>query len=164
MARAGDELVNPLTGERIVFIRTAAQTNGELLEMDDFWTERGHRAPEHIHPEMEERWEIISGEASFEIGGVQSSAGPGDRLTAPPGVAHVAWNGGTGPVHLRIEMTPALGWEHFVERLFSLASTAQAAERGSPDPSLLLDLISRFPREIALAPPRSAGERGEGER
>ncbi len=50
MARAGDELVNPITGERIVFRKTAADTDGTLLEMDDFWTQPGHRAPEHVHP------------------------------------------------------------------------------------------------------------------
>jgi hypothetical protein len=33
-----DELFNPLTGERIVFRKTAAETGGVLLEMDDFWT------------------------------------------------------------------------------------------------------------------------------
>ena len=27
----------PRDGERIVFLRTAEETNGELLEMDDFW-------------------------------------------------------------------------------------------------------------------------------
>lgn len=48
MARAGDELVNPITGERIVFRKTAAETAGRLLEMDDFWTQPGHRAPEHV--------------------------------------------------------------------------------------------------------------------
>jgi antitoxin PrlF len=45
MARAGDELVNPITCERIVFRKTAAETGGALLEMDDFWMRPGHRAP-----------------------------------------------------------------------------------------------------------------------
>ena len=34
MARAGDVLENPATGERLVFLRTAAETGGEVLEYE----------------------------------------------------------------------------------------------------------------------------------
>src|SRR3984957_7021695 len=82
MARAGDELVNPITCERIVFRKTAAETGGALLEMDDFWMRPGHRAPAHAHPGMRERWEVIAGMASFAIGGVEQRAGPGHVVVA----------------------------------------------------------------------------------
>lgn len=153
MARAGDELVNPITGERIVFRKTAAETAGRLLEMDDFWTRPGHRAPEHIHPEMQERWEILTGTACFRIGGVERTAGPGEVVVAPAGVPHVAWNPTKEPVHLRIQMTPALRWEAFVERMFALAVDDLRDREGVSDPAPMLALLREFPREIALAPP-----------
>ncbi len=152
MARVGEELLNPITGERIVFRTTAAETAGTLLEMDDFWTRPGHRVPAHIHPGMQERWRVIAGSANFSIGGVEQSAGPGQTVLAGPGVAHQAWNASAGPVHLRIEMRPALQWETFVERLFALAVDAHRSGREQPDQGLLLQLIGEFPREIALAP------------
>jgi hypothetical protein len=34
MAKAGDELVNPLTGLKTVFRKTAQETSGELLQVD----------------------------------------------------------------------------------------------------------------------------------
>jgi len=34
MARAGDELVDPNTGERMIFRKTAKETDGELLQLD----------------------------------------------------------------------------------------------------------------------------------
>ena len=34
MARAGDELVDPITGERMIFRKTAKETDGELLQLD----------------------------------------------------------------------------------------------------------------------------------
>jgi hypothetical protein len=34
MAKAGDELVNPVTGLRTVFRKTAQETSGELLQVD----------------------------------------------------------------------------------------------------------------------------------
>jgi quercetin dioxygenase-like cupin family protein len=152
MARAGDELVNPITGERIAFRKTAAETEGALLVMDDFWTRPGHRAPAHIHPGMQERWLLIAGKACFAIDGVEQRAGPGQIVVADPGVVHQAWNASAEPVHLRIEMRPALQWEAFVERLFALSADAHSSGHAQPDPRLLLELLSEFPREIAIAP------------
>jgi quercetin dioxygenase-like cupin family protein len=153
VARSGDELFNSLTAERIVFRKTAVETNGALLEMDDYWEAPGHRAPEHIHPQMQERWEVIAGTARFRIDGVERSAGPGDVVIAPPGVRHMAWNPGTKPVHLRVQMRPALRWEIFVERLFALLSGPAASTPQARDS--LLELMREFPAEIALPPPRS---------
>jgi hypothetical protein len=34
VARAGDVLESPATGERLVFLRTAAETGGEVLEYE----------------------------------------------------------------------------------------------------------------------------------
>jgi len=152
MARAGDELVNPITGERIVFRKTAADTDGTLLEMDDFWTRPEHRTVEHVHPEMQERWEVIAGSVCFRIDGVEQIAGPGEVVIAPAGVPHMAWSIDAAPVHLRIQMQPALRWERFVERLFALARDGHTDERGMPDPTLMIELLGEFPREIAPAP------------
>jgi quercetin dioxygenase-like cupin family protein len=152
MASAGDELVNPITGERIVFRRTAAATDGGLLEMEAFWTRPGRRAAEHVHPEMQERWDVIAGTASVRVDGVEWTAGPGETIVAEPGVPHLAWNPTAKPVHLRIQMRPALDWETFVERLFALASDAHRREQKAPDPALMVELMREFPREIALVP------------
>jgi mannose-6-phosphate isomerase-like protein (cupin superfamily) len=138
VARAGQTVENPATGERITFVQTAADTGGELLVMDDVWTRPGHRAAEHVHPEMEERWRVVEGRAAFRIGGEELVAGPGDDVVAPPGTPHVAWNPTDGEVRLQIEMRPALRWEEFVERLFSGESPA--------------DLLGEFSREIAPPP------------
>jgi hypothetical protein len=55
MPRAGDVVANPLTGERVLFRRVAADTRGELLELE-LWLPAGHVTPEHVHPGMQERW------------------------------------------------------------------------------------------------------------
>jgi len=140
VARAGDSVENPATGERITFLATADDTAGELLVMDDVWTRPGHRAPEHIHPVIEERWEVLEGRAAFRIDGDEREAGPGDVVVAPPGTPHVAWNPTDGAVRLRVEMRPALRWEDFVVRLFEIGSDASA----------VLALVSEFRSEIEL--------------
>ena len=144
MATGGQRIENPLTGERIVFLRTAAETAGELLEMESTWTRSGLRTPPHVHPEMEETWEVLSGEARFRIGGEERVARAGDVVVAPPGTPHAGWNPTEAEVRLRITMRPALRWEEFVERLFALAHEGV-------DPSALRDLLGEYPRELALA-------------
>ena len=128
-------VVNPATGEEITFLSDTR----ELLVMLSVWPRPGHRAPAHVHPAMEERWEVLEGEAAFRIGGEERRAGPGDVVTAAPGVPHAAWNPTDGVVRLRIEIRPALRWREFVERLF--------ASGGLPD----AELLREFAAEVAPA-------------
>jgi len=144
------EILNRSTGERIVFLRTAEDTHGALLEMDDFWPRADHQTPEHLHPAMEERWEVIAGKVRIEIDGATQTVGPGDMIVAPPGAPHSARNVGPEPAHLRIQMRPALRWQEFVERLFALAPDAQ----GGSGPDSLAALMREFSHEIAPTPPR----------
>ena len=141
MARAGQTVVNPATAERITFLETAADTGGELLAMENVWTRPDHRTTEHVHPGMEERWEVVSGRAHFRIGGEDIEAGPGEVVVAPAGTPHCGWNPTDGEVRLRIEMRPALRWEDLVVRLFAGES--------------VLELLREFSRELAPPPPRA---------
>ena len=106
---------NPRTGERVEFVRD----DGKVLEMELTWPRPGLRAAEHVHPEMEERYEVVAGRAAFRIGGVEREAGPGEVVVVPPGTAHLAWNPTGEEVRLRVEMRPPLRWREFVERLFA---------------------------------------------
>jgi quercetin dioxygenase-like cupin family protein len=133
------------SGELIVFSRTAEETSGELLEVDDFWPHPDHRTPEHVHPEIEEEWEVIAGRVEFEIGGVERTLGPGETIVAPPGTPHRARAVGDEPPRLRIRMRPALRWQKFVERLFRLELDGE----GGRDQAALAALMSEFAREIA---------------
>jgi quercetin dioxygenase-like cupin family protein len=143
MAQPGQTVENRATGERVTFVRTAADTNGELLELDLVWPREGLRAPEHVHPEMEERYQVTAGTAAFRIGGEERTGRPGDVITVPPGTPHLAWNPTGGEVRLKVEFRPALRWEDFVERLFALTPAS-----GEPDREQLGELMREFRREI----------------
>jgi quercetin dioxygenase-like cupin family protein len=126
---------NPRTGEQIEFeVRTAA-----LLVMRSTWTRPGQRAVAHVHPEMEERFEILAGRAAFRIDAVESIANAGQVVVVPPGTLHLAWNPTTEVVRVRISMRPALRWAEFTERLFA----------GEHVPTLLAE----FRREIVVPAP-----------
>ena len=54
MFHAGDVIENPVTGERITFIQTAAETNGEFVIVETVVQPGGAVATKHIHPHQEE--------------------------------------------------------------------------------------------------------------
>lgn len=123
---------NKNTGEIIEF---KVQTE-ELLVMHSTWTRPGQRTLEHIHPEMEERFEVIEGQAAFRINGEEKKAKKGEVVVAPPGISHLAWNPTNEPVQIRIEMRPALRWAEFVTRLCAGENPAA--------------LLKEFSREVVL--------------
>jgi hypothetical protein len=59
MAIAGDELVNPVTGLRTVFRKTARQTSGELLQGDWIGEPGWTTGQDHVYPRQEERFEVL---------------------------------------------------------------------------------------------------------
>jgi quercetin dioxygenase-like cupin family protein len=149
MSPSPTEIENAVTGERIVFILTSEQTGGELLEMDNLWARADHRTPEHLHPAMEEKWEVLAGTVCFQLDGVEHTIGAGETLLAAPGTPHSARNVGLGPAHLRIQMRPPLRWQQFVERLFALSRSKGVSAGGGIDPESLAALMAEFEQEIA---------------
>ena len=152
MARSGETITNLVTGEIITFVSTAEDTNGELLVLHDTWTRPGQRSAPHIHPKMEERFEVVRGRAGIVVAGVEQELGPGDTLAVAPGTPHVAWNASRGDTRLRLEFRPAGRWEEVVESLFALAREGLTDARGVPEPKTLAVLLAEFADEIAPAP------------
>jgi len=140
---------NATTGERVRFVRTAEETGGELLVMEDHWTRPGHVVPRHIHPGIEERWTVIEGLVAYNVDGAETIAGPGDSVVAPAGSPHSARDAGNGEVLVRIEMRPPLRWEDFVQQLFALAGERLDDEVAARS---LAELFREFGPEIELAP------------
>src|SRR3712207_2853899 len=111
MAKSGDELVNPVTGLRTVFRKTAQETSGELLQVDWIGEPGWTTGPDHVHPRQEERFEVLSGKLGLRVEGVERVHGTGDVIVAPAGAPHAAWNAGDDEVHGLVDFTPALRTE-----------------------------------------------------
>jgi hypothetical protein len=78
MARAGDELVNPVTGLRTVFRKTAQETSGELLQVDWIGEPGWTTGPDHVHPRQEEHFEGLSGILGLRADGIERVHGAGE--------------------------------------------------------------------------------------
>ncbi len=96
MARSGEELRNPTTGETLRFVRTAADTAGELLELEASWHGGGPPPPAHYHPRQEERFEILDGTLEVELDGERRTLSAGDAVLIPPRAWHQIRAGGEG--------------------------------------------------------------------
>jgi quercetin dioxygenase-like cupin family protein len=85
MIRQGDSIENQVTGERLVFIKTSAETNGELVVVEAFVKPSGFVASPHPHPYQEERFEVLAGEVGFQLGKSRLIARPASVSASPPG-------------------------------------------------------------------------------
>jgi mannose-6-phosphate isomerase-like protein (cupin superfamily) len=142
MFRAGDTIDNPITGERIVFHRTASETNGAEVVIETIVQPGGFVAAAHVHPEQEERFRVLQGRVAFRAGREQLELGPGERLIVPAGTAHRFWNAGEGEARFLCEVRPALKFEQLLATMFALAADGKTNRKGMPNP-LRLAVIAR---------------------
>jgi quercetin dioxygenase-like cupin family protein len=133
MIHAGDSIENPVTGERLVFRKTARETGGHAVVFETFVQPNGFVAAAHVHPSQEERFEILRGSVGFKIGRKKLVAGPGQRISIPAGTTHKFWNAGDDEAHFVCEVRPALQFEQLIETMFSLAADGKTNRKGMPN-------------------------------
>jgi quercetin dioxygenase-like cupin family protein len=148
--------VNPATGHSIVFRQTAAQTGGELLEVDSYYGPDSTEPVEHFHPRQKERFEIVSGAVTVRLNGEQRELRGGDTLEVPPGAVHAIWNACTEQAHVVWQTRPALKTESLFETIWGLASDGKLGRDGKPSPLRGAVLAREYRDEFLLAKPPAA--------
>jgi quercetin dioxygenase-like cupin family protein len=151
MARSGERIQHPVTGERITFLETAADTAGERLRMDFRILPGGFVAAEHVHPYQEERLEIRSGVARFRLEGAGRTARPGEQVVVDPGTRHVWWNDSDDELRATVEFRPALRTESFFETFFAWAAEGRTNRKGLPSPLRFAVLAREYRDEVRLS-------------
>jgi quercetin dioxygenase-like cupin family protein len=141
MAHAGQE-IHGQNGFRLRLVRTAAETGGEVLEMEASYGGPGGLPPEHLHPRQAERFEVLDGTIQTIIGGTERRYERGETFEVPAGTPHQM--SGEGPSRVRWEVRPALRTAEFFERLYGDgADSARAA--GS-----IAEFLAEFSDEIRI--------------
>src|SRR5215210_6421974 len=135
MAYAGQTIENPVSGERITFLQTAADTDGALPGA-------------HIHPQQEERFEVVEGTMAFRLGLKRIVAGPGEVVTVPAGRVHTFKNAGDETAKVRVQVRPALAMEGLFETTVALAEDGRTTGKGMPKPLDLALFVRRYQREV----------------
>jgi len=148
MAYAGQTIENPVSGEKITFIQTAADTDGELLEIQLELSADGAVPGAHIHPEQEERFEVLEGTMTFRMGMKKIVAHAGDVVTVPAGKIHAFKNGGDTTAKVNVQVRPALNMEELFETTVALAEDGRTTSKGMPKPLDLALFVRRYQREV----------------
>ena len=153
MAKSGEVLENPATGQEIVFRRTSRDTNGTMLEVESVYTKPSpSRPPVHYHPAQEEIFRVLAGELHAVIGGRRRVLKEGETLVIPEGTRHGMWAEEAG-VRVNWQTRPALRTEAFFEAVYGLASRGKTNERGVPNLLQATVIARKFADEFRLASP-----------
>ena len=89
------------------------------------WLEDGGHLPEHFHPSLEERWEVLEGSVRVKLDGTWRDLVPEDGpVRIAPNVRHELKNASGRQARLRTEVLPAGGLEDF------LVESARGAREG----------------------------------
>jgi quercetin dioxygenase-like cupin family protein len=155
MSRAGQTTYNKITGERILIV-TGTEDNAEGdLVADLYIAPGGAVVGEHVHPNIEERFTVLSGKVGFRINGVEQIAPLNTELVVTPGIAHDWWNAGDEEAYVRVEIRPGVRFELMAQNLFGLANDGKTNAKGMPNP-LQLAIFGREFQDVLYftSPPR----------
>jgi mannose-6-phosphate isomerase-like protein (cupin superfamily) len=122
MAKRGDKIENPVTRERLTWLDTANDTDGELLRFELAVRPGGSVPLAHIHAGQSESFEVIAGKMRCRVGEEkEKDLHAGDRVTIMPGEPHIRRNSGDEELQAIVEFRPALNTETFIENMWRFA-------------------------------------------
>jgi mannose-6-phosphate isomerase-like protein (cupin superfamily) len=130
MAEKGRIVENPVTGERFRWHLTEADTGGRLVRAEVWVRPGGGVFVEHLHPQSEERFEVLCGRMIVEQDGEPSVLLAGERARIPAGVPHRWRNGGDEELHLFLDVDDPCGFEHMIEDAFAAARAGRTSADG----------------------------------
>jgi quercetin dioxygenase-like cupin family protein len=113
---------DPVLRQRLSFSRAADEDGSEVLHIDT-WIDPGGGVTPHIHPAMEERFEVLAGTMSFLSGKKWVSAGPGETVTVPPGTRHAYRNKSDAEAHMVCHARPPSSLQEFLEDAVRLSNS-----------------------------------------
>ena len=134
MAKSGDELEHPVTGERIVWRQSLGTRTASGSRSTCSPSPGGHPAAAHVHPNQEERFGVLAGTITLRVDGEEIDArvrrvGRGAGQDGP----HTWWNDSHEDAHVLVQVSPALRTEMFFETFFGLAKDGKTNSKGLPN-------------------------------
>ena len=150
---AGDVIDNPAARMMLRLVRTAAETDGELLEMEATYEACSVEPLEHFHPKQDEHFEILAGAMEAQISGERRPLRAGDTVDVPAGTVHAMWNGGDEQARVMWQTRPALRSEEFFRTIAAMAKDGKLTTRGARDPLAGAAVMQEFRDEFRPTTP-----------
>jgi mannose-6-phosphate isomerase-like protein (cupin superfamily) len=125
---------NPVTGERVTFLATAKQTNGEYVSISNETSPAAPGPVMHYHLAYTEAFKVQKGRLDVWVGGKENHRvlTEGESAFVPLNTAHRFCNSSTEPVLFEVEIRPARNFEQSLRAAFGLARDGRTNDKGVP--------------------------------
>ena len=131
---------NPVTGETLYVLESTEECFRFEYEIEP----GAEIAAEHVHPNLEQRIQVVEGSLGCRIDGVERTLQAGQYAIVPPGAAHFQWNPTNTPTRAIEEYRPAGDAHNFFRVAFALARDGHTNRKGVPKPLIGAALLSEF--------------------
>lgn len=158
--RSADTIVNPVTGERITFLKRAQETDGEFARIEVVVEPGAIGPPEHVHPRQEEFFRVLSGTFGGRVDGDEFELNEGEELTVWSGSHHAWWNAEDDEeLRFIVEMRPAMQVEEFLETFHGLGRDGRTNDDGLPNPFQLAVFGQAYWNDVRVVSPPAIVQR-----
>jgi mannose-6-phosphate isomerase-like protein (cupin superfamily) len=147
---AGDQIENPVTGERLVFHETSAENGGRRVVFETIVQPGGFVASAHVHPGQTECFEVSSGTLGMRRGKEKLELHAGESAIVEQGTPHKFWNSGDEEVSFLCTVTPALQFERLIATMYTLAADGKTNKKGMPNPLRLAVIANHHFDDVRL--------------
>jgi mannose-6-phosphate isomerase-like protein (cupin superfamily) len=148
-------IYNPVQDDTVTFLETSEESGGErsLAELD---VAPGGKVTPHFHLSYTERFAVIQGQLTVQVGDVRHVLGPGEELTVPIASLHSWRNQSAERTVAQLELRPGQpGFETSLRVIYGLAADGKVLKNGLPrnplHAALLLEWAeTRLPGRLAV--------------
>ncbi len=146
---------NPLTGERVTFLASAEETNGEYVRIRNETSAGAPGVVMHYHLTYTEAFKVLKGTLDVCVGTKENHLvlGEGESVFVPLGTAHRFWNSSTEPVVFEVEIRPARNFEKSLRAQFGLVEDGKTNDKAIPKNILELALIYELSESYIVGMP-----------
>lgn len=148
MAHAGDRFEMP-DGSAYAVTAASADSGGEFVAMEFTLPPGSVAPPPHVHPTLEEEFEVREGELDLMVEGDWRTLGVGEVASVSQGTLHTFRNGCGRTIRVRNVHRPAVRFEDYIEHIYRLMEARRI--RGARDPRVpvyLSMLMLEYPDTI----------------
>ena len=140
---------NPVTGERAIVLEAPSDNPERRLVSELHLTPTAAVVGEHLHPAIDERFEVLEGRLGVSLDGTRSELGPGESVAVGAGHWHDWWNVAPEGSIVTVEVTPGDRFVEMIRTLFGLAVDGKVNAKGMPSFLQLVAIAVEF-RDVIL--------------
>src|SRR3569833_2956788 len=126
-----EQIVDPVLRQRLSFTTTRDDDGTEVLHVET-WVDPGGGVTPHVHPSMEERFEVLEGTVSFLAGRTWTPYSAGQTAVVPAGTRHAYRNESDATAHMICHVRSPSTLQPFLEDAAALGRAGLTARHALP--------------------------------